>query len=46
MGQRRGAYRVLLGKHEGKRRLGRPRRRWENDIKMDVQEVEWLHGLD
>jgi hypothetical protein len=32
MGQRIGAYRVLLGKPEGKRQLGRPRRRWENDI--------------
>jgi len=34
MGQRRGAYRVLLGKPEGKRRLGRPKRRWENDISL------------
>ena len=31
---------VLVGKHEGKRLLGRPRRRWENNIKMDLQEVE------
>jgi len=46
MGQRGGAYRVLLGKPEGKRRLGRPRRKWENDIKMDLQEVEWGQGLD
>ena len=38
MGVRRGAYRVLVGKHEGKRQLGRPRHRWE-DIKMDLQEV-------
>jgi hypothetical protein len=38
MGERRCAYRVLLGKHEKKRQLGRPRRRWE-DIKMDLQEV-------
>ena len=38
MGERRGVYRVLVGKPEGKRPLGRPRRRWE-DIKMDLQEV-------
>jgi len=36
---RRGVYRVLVGKPEGKRPLGRPRRRWEDNIKMDVQEV-------
>jgi hypothetical protein len=35
----RGAYRVLVGKHEGKRSLGRPRRRWEDNIKMELQEV-------
>jgi hypothetical protein len=39
MGERRGVYRVLVGKHEGKRPLGRPRRRWEANIKMDVEEV-------
>ena len=39
MGERRGVYRVLVGKSEGKRPLGRPRRRWENNIKMDLQEV-------
>jgi len=39
MGERRGAYRVLVGKPEGKRALGRPRRRWEDNIKMDLQEV-------
>jgi len=33
-------YRVLVGKPEGKRPLGRPRRRWEDNIKMDIQEVE------
>jgi hypothetical protein len=32
-------YRVLVGKPEGKRQLGRPRRRWEDNIKMDLQEV-------
>jgi len=36
---RRGVYRVLVGKDEGKRPLGRPRRRWEDNIKMDLQEV-------
>ena len=38
-GERRGVYRVLVGKIEGKRRLGRPRRRWEDNIKMVLQEV-------
>jgi hypothetical protein len=36
----RDVYRVLVGKPEGKRPLGRPRRRWEDNIKMDLQEVE------
>ena len=40
IGERRGVYRVLVGKPEGKRPLGRPRRRWEDNIKMDLQEVE------
>ena len=39
MGERRGVYRVLVGKLEGKRPLGRPRHRWGNNIKMDRQEV-------
>jgi len=39
MGERRGVHRILVGKPEGKRPLGRPRRRWENNIKMDLQEV-------
>jgi len=39
MGEGRGVYRVLVGKPEGKRPLGRPRRRWENNNKMDLQEV-------
>ena len=38
-GGRRGVYRVLVGKPEGKGPLGRPRHRWEDNIKMDVQEV-------
>ena len=39
MGEDRGVHRVLVGKPEGKRPLGRPRHRWEDNIKMDVQEV-------
>ena len=42
MGERRGVYRVLVGKTEGKRPLGRPRRRWEDNIKMDLQEVGFV----
>ena len=47
MGERRGVYRVLVGKPEGKRPLGRPGRRWEDNIKMDLQEegcgdVKWI----
>jgi len=38
-GEGRGVYRVLVGKPEGKRPLGRPRRRWEDNIKMDLQEL-------
>jgi len=39
VGARRGVYRVLVGKPEGKKPLGRPRRRWEDNIRMDLQEV-------
>jgi hypothetical protein len=47
MGERRGAYRALVGKSEGRRPLGRPRRRWEDNIEMDLREVGWGgHGLD
>jgi hypothetical protein len=42
MGEGRGVYRVLVGKPEGKRLLGRPRRRWEDNIKMDLGEI----GID
>ena len=38
-GEWRGVYRVLVGKPEGRRPLGRPRRRWEDNIKMDLREV-------
>ena len=41
MGERRGVYRALVGKPEGKRPLGRLRRRWEDNIKMDLEEVGW-----
>ena len=41
MGERKGIYRVLVGKPERKRSLGRPRSRWEDNIKMDLQEVEY-----
>ena len=45
MGERRGVHRALVGKSEGKRPLRRPRRRWEDNINMDLQEVEcW--GVD
>ena len=43
MGEGRGVYRVLVVKPEGKRPLGRPRHRWEDDIKMDLQEVGGGH---
>ena len=39
MGDRRGVYRVLVGKHEGKRPFGRPSHRWKDNIKVDLQEV-------
>ena len=39
MGEERGVYRVLVGKPEGKRPLGRPRRRWADNIRMDLQDV-------
>jgi len=45
MGKRRGAYKVLVGKTEVKGPLFKPRRRWENKIEMDLQEVGWWHGL-
>ena len=44
-GEIRGAYRVLVGKYEGKRPLGRARRRWEDNIKMGLQEVG-CEGMD
>jgi hypothetical protein len=46
-GEGRGVYRVLVRKPEGKRQLGRPRRRWEDNVRMDLQDVgcgceEWI----
>jgi len=43
---KRGVYSVLVAKSEGKRSLGRTRRRWEDNIKMDLQAVGWGCGLD
>jgi hypothetical protein len=46
MGEKISAYRILVGRTEGRRQLGRPRRRLEDNIKMGIQEVGWGHGLD
>ena len=47
MGERRDVYRVLVGKRMGQRPLGRPRRRWENNINVVLQEVEWgTYGIE
>jgi len=51
MGEGRGVYRVLVGKPEGKRPLGRPRTRWEDNIKMDLQDVgcgvmDWIELVE
>jgi hypothetical protein len=41
MGEERKLYKILVGKPKGKRPLGRPRRRWEDRIKMDFREIDW-----
>jgi hypothetical protein len=41
MGEKRNVYRLLVGKPEGKRPLGRPRRRWIDNLKMDLLEIGW-----
>jgi hypothetical protein len=47
MGAKRNACRILVGNPEGKRLLGRPRRRWVDNIKIDVGKIEWgWYGLD
>jgi hypothetical protein len=46
MGERRGTYKVLVGKPLGRILLERPGRRWEDNIKTNLQEVEWGHVLD
>jgi hypothetical protein len=45
MGKKRNAYKVLVRKLEGNRQLGRPRRTWQNDIKMNLRETGWV-GMD
>jgi hypothetical protein len=45
MGEKRNAYRIFMGNPEGKRPLGRPRRRWEDNIKTDLREIGW-NGMD
>jgi hypothetical protein len=44
MGEKRNAYRILVGNPEGKRPLGRPRRRWVDNIKLDLREIGWDDG--
>jgi hypothetical protein len=44
MGEKKGAYRILVMRPEGRRPLGKPKRRWEDNIKMDLQELGW--GMD
>jgi hypothetical protein len=43
MGEVRGAYNILVGRPEGRRPLGRPRRRWEDGNRIDLGDVDWMH---
>jgi hypothetical protein len=45
MGEKRNVYRILVGNPERRRLLGRPRRRWADNIKMDLREIRWV-GMD
>jgi hypothetical protein len=45
LGEKRNAYRILVGKPEAKRPLGRPRRRWVDNIRIDLREIGWV-GMD
>jgi hypothetical protein len=45
MGEKRNPYRILVGKPEGKRPLGRPKHRWVENVKMDIREIGW-DGMD
>jgi hypothetical protein len=45
MGEKRNTYRILVGKPEGERPLGKPRCRWEDNIRMDLREIRW-GGMD
>jgi hypothetical protein len=45
MGEKRNAYRILVGKPEGKKPLGKPKRRWEDNIKINLREIGW-GGMD
>jgi hypothetical protein len=45
MGEKRNAYRILVGEPKGKRPLGRPRRKWEDNIRMDLRQIGW-GGMD
>jgi len=46
VGEREGTYRILVGRPEGRRPLGRPMHKWKYNNKMNFQEVGWGHGLD
>jgi hypothetical protein len=46
MGEKKNAYRVMVRKPEGRIPLERPRHRWEDNIKMDLEEAGWENGLD